>query len=474
MKKPQAGQPATSGPMTGEEKRMNATGHTSLRTPLLAALLMGAAAVPVPAQAAGFFLKEQSASAQGTAFAGVTAGGTNDASAMFFNPAAMAVVKGNQAIGNLSILMPTATIDGARGTRATALGGSAIAGNASPDDGGQDAVLPSGYAVWSATQDLKFGVAITSPWGLVTDYPEDWVGRYHALHSSLATVNIQPSVSYRVMPTLTLGAGAQIQYSKARLSQAVDFASIVRASTGLPLAPGSLDGASEVEGSSWGAGAVAGLLLEPHDGTRVGLSFRSAVYQELKGTAQFTNVPALSPAFSAAFANTGGRAKIVTPEIVSLGGYQKINDAWAVMADVNWTNWSRFKDLTVRFDNPLRSPSTTEENWKDTWAVAIGAAYQPTKELTLRTGFAFDQSPVPSASRTPRIPDNNRFWLSAGAGYAFTDSFQVDIAWSHLFVPDASLNLTDTLASPGAFRGNLSGTYNDKVDIVSIQAKLSF
>lgn len=435
----------------------------------LAALM--SATAPQNAQAAGYALKEQSASGLGTSFAGATANGMNDATGMFFNPAALGVLEGNQVVQQFTGVMPYAKIENARGSYATALGGRSIAGDANPGDAGQDAIVPSGYAMMSINPDLKVGIAITVPWGLATDYPSNWVGRYHAVESELRTINVQPTVSYRINPMITVGGGLQMQYAKATLSQMTDAATLVRRRTGLALTPGSMDAYARLNGDDIGWGAVAGVMIEPAKGTRIGLSYRSAVKHDIEGDIQFSGLPA---AFRTALPSSNASAKVVTPEIASLGAYHEFNDRWAVMADVSWTNWSRFRELRVNFENPNLTPSVTEEKWRDAWFFAVGASYKPMDNLTLRVGAAYDQSPTPDADRTPRIPDEERYWLSAGASVKFNDMLTVDVSYAHLFVPDASLNQVDTLTGPNAARGNLSGTYKNHVDLVGIQAKLSF
>lgn len=440
-----------------------------------ARLLVAAASVallsPVPVFAAGYALKEQSASGLGTSFAGATANGMNDVTAMFFNPAALGVLEGNQAVQQFTGVMPYAKIENARGNYAAALGGGAIRGNANPGDAGEDAIVPAGYAMMSLSPDLKVGMSITVPWGLATEYPDNWVGRYHGVESELRTINFQPTVSYRVHPMLTLGAGVQIQYARARLSQMTDAATAIRRRTGLPLSPGSMDAYGRLTGDDIGWGAVAGVMFEPMKGTRVGLSYRSAVHHELEGDIQFSGLPA---AFRSALPSSNASAKVVIPEVASLGAYHELNDRWAVMADVSWTNWSRFHELRINFDNPALGASVTEEKWEDSWFFSVGAAYKLTDNLTLRAGAAYDQSPTPAADRTPRIPDEDRYWLSAGASIKFNDMLTVDVSYAHLFVPDATLNQVDTLTGPNTGRGSLTGTYQNHVDLVGVQAKLSF
>ncbi|MBP2310861.1 OmpP1/FadL family transporter [Azospirillum soli] len=444
----------------------------SLKAYLLAAAAVVAVSAPLPTMAAGYLLKEQSASGQGTSFAGVTANAAGDASAMFFNPAAMGALKSNEAVGVLSGIFPTSEGSNARATRATRLGGGPITGNTNPGDIGMDAPIPAGYAVFAVSPDVRVGLAITAPWGLATDYPENWVGRYHGIHSSLRTININPTVSYEIMPQLTLGAGLQFQYAKARLSQGIDFGSIL-AAQGAAVRPGSIDGVGEVKGDDWGFGFTAGMLYEPVKGTRFGVSYRSSVSHELDGDGKFEGVPAV-PALRASFAATTAKAKVTTPDIISFGAYHELNSQWAVMADAQWTNWSRFKELRIRYGNPLRADSLTEEHWDDSWFFALGAAYKWNEKLTLRAGVAYDQTPVTDQHRTPRIPDEDRYWVSLGFGYQLTDSIRTDVGYTHIFADKAKVDLRDNLTGADAFRGNLQADYKAHVDIIAVQTKITF
>jgi long-chain fatty acid transport protein len=333
--------------------------------------------------------------------------------------------------------------------------------------------VPATYATMELAPDWRLGLGVTTPWGLITKSPVDSIARYHALTSSLRTINITPAVSWQVLPNLALGAGLQIQYASARLSNGVDFGAIGAAQRIPGFAPGARDGRATVSGTDTTVGFQLGAQWEPLVGTRLGLAFRSAVFHDLTGDATFEGVPfplSLSPSF----ANTGGQAKLVTPETVTLGLSQRIGDRWTLLGGLEWTNWSRFRDLIITFENG-RAPSVTEERWRDSVFVSIGGEYRWTDALTLRAGFAYDQSPVREADRTPRIPDNDRYWLSFGASYRIHRNVILTAAYTHVFVNDATVTLRD----PGPnntnlFRGNLDANYRASVDIVTAQIRFAF
>lgn len=410
------------------------------------------------ASASGFALKEQSTTYQGTSFAGATAGAL-DASTIFFNPAGMTSVAESQVIGSASYIMPQAEFSGGSTFRAT---GGAVPGDRSPDDGATDALVPSLYALLVLDERARVGIGINAPWGLATEYESDWVGRYHALKSELTTVNIQPSFAYRVLPQLSLGAGLQIQKADAELSQAVDFGSI-GASFGVPgLLPGNADGRATVAGDDTEVGFTVGLMFEPRQGTRIGASWRSAIIHELEGTVRYDSVPA---ALRGAFPDSNGSAELALPDVVALGVYHELSPQWAVMADVAWTNWSLLSELAV--DAEVGPDSEVPYDWEDTWFFSLGAHYRPTDNWVLRAGIAYDQSPIPDERRTPRVPDEDRYWVSLGAGYKLNKSLMLDAAYTHIFVEDASIDLAGTTE-------RLTGSYESAVDIFSVQVKYVF
>jgi long-chain fatty acid transport protein len=428
----------------------------------LAALMAGAGSAP--ASASAFALREQSIAAQGNAFAGATAA-AEDPSYMFFNPAALARQRGSQVVSVATYIRPVITFDA---DDARTVGGIAIGGGNGGGDVGHDAVLPAFYAVWDVGspfgvfEHVNLGLAVNVPFGLETDYNAGWIGRYHALQSKLKTVNVGPTIGIEVVSGLSVGGGLQVEYAHAELSNAIDFGTIGAAISALaPISQPTLqDGRGRVEGDDLAYGFAGGVLYEPWPGTRVGAGYRSPLRHELDGDARFrldqAGIGAAIAGTTGAFTSTGARAKLHLPETVSFGAYHDLDDQWAVMGEAAWTRWSRFDELKIRFNNPAQPDSVTEEEWRDTWFVAVGATWRPDTPWTVRFGLAYDQSPIPNAKRTPRVPDNDRYWLSVGAAYRPVAGFDVGVGYTHIFQDDASIKLAAT--DPGNRRhGGVNG-----------------
>jgi long-chain fatty acid transport protein len=307
------------------------------------------------------------------------------------------------------------------------------------------------------------------------------VGRYHAIKSEVATLNINPSVAYKVNDQLSLGAGLNFMRATAELSNAVDYSAVCLSSlppascAALGLAtPGSAssDGKIVVEGDDWGYGFNLGLLYEMTQQTRIGVAYRSKVKQELEGTADFsTPAAAMVPAaFTAVLADTDASAAVDLPASLSLSLLTEVAPKWDLMADITFTQWSSFDELRIEFDNPLKADSVQPEDWENTYKFSLGFNYRHNEAWTWRGGIAYDQTPIPDAeSRTPRIPGNDRKWIAGGFTYTATPDVTVDFALAHLFVSDTDIDATDS-----AFGHNLSGSYESDVNIISAQANWQF
>jgi long-chain fatty acid transport protein len=425
------------------------------------------------AGASGYAIREQSAVGQGTSFAGATAR-ADDPSFMFFNPAALGYLAGYQAALVGSYIRPESNVDSGTATRAAILGNSPITGTLG-GDAGLNAFVPAVYTSAQLAPEWTIGLSVTSPFGLVTKYDTDFIGRYHALTSTLRTFNVAPTISYRPVPWFSIGASLQVQHAYARISSAVDFgAAGALAGLGpLGILPGTRDGRATVRGDDIAVGWTVGAVWEPQDGTRVGLSFRSALFHKLDGDGYFQGAPG-PLANSVNFRNTDVKAKLTTPEMLSLGVAQRIGARWTALADLSWTNWSRFRELRVDYASG-RAPFVSEQNWRDTWSLALGAEYQATEALRLRAGVAYDQSPARDAYRTPRIPDSDRYWLSIGASYRVLQNVELTAAYTHIFADDAKVRLRDQGPGTNDFlRGNLDLNYSASVDIFAVQARLMF
>ncbi len=427
-----------------------------------------AAGVAADGHAAGFALREYGFDATASAFAGASA----QADAPGFlgtNPAASSGVADWDAQFTLNAIYPTSDADYSVATTSFA---TPAGGRTTPDDFILDAYEPGLSLRARLAEDLTVGLSVSAPWGLGTRYAPSWAGRYYAVESRLLTVNVAPSIAYRLSETFVLSAGVQAQYAKGTLSNAIDFGTIGLANGVLGSAPGSQDGFVEFTASDWGFGFVAGALWSPSRDVTVGAAYRSAVAHELSGPADFTldafGIGSVLSGATGAFVDTRGVAKLTTPAVASAGISVALTPEFSLLAEVGFTEWSVFEQLRARFSNPAQPDDFKEYDWKDTWLAAAGVRYQPQQDWIFRAGVAFDESPTRDHTRDPRIPDSDRTWLAFGVHHDLNDGAALQLGYARLIFPGEPIGLS--AATPGnAARGNLIGRTDADADMITLQ-----
>lgn len=428
---------------------------------------------PCPAVAGGFLLFEQGVKGLGNAYAGGAAV-ADDASTVFFNPAGLTRLSGSQFALAGYYILPKSEYHNKSATISPSLpvvGGTPITGG-NGGNAGESAFLFNFYYAQEINEKFHAGLGVTVPFGLGTEYDRSWVGRYHAVKSELRTIDINPSVAYRVNNWLSLGGGISAQYADAELTNAVDFGTIGFIG-GAGTLPQSLDGFTKLTADDWGWSWDIGILVEPSDNLRFGLSYRSDIDYTLKGNAKF-DVPAGAEAIAqgAGLVNTSAKGDITFPGHASLSAYWRLHERFALMGDIFWTNWSKLNELSIDLGTGRNVVTTLD--WDDTFRFALGASFYPSQNWTWRAGLAYDQTPVPNnALRTPRIPDNDRIWATIGLSYTFAKSFGIDIAYAYVFVDDPKIRKSGT-ETEDIPRGSLNGDYDANVNLISAQINLLF
>lgn len=445
-----------------------------LRRDVLVVGLVALAAGSGMAQASGFALRENSATGQGNAFAGATAA-AEDISFMANNPAGLTRHPGDNFSATATAILPKGHFSK---SRATLIGGSTTSGSAGGDDIGPDAVAPAIYFSHQASSDWFVGLSLTAPFGLVSKYDPTWVGRYHAIKSDISTIDFNPVAAYKVSPQLSVGGGVRIAYTRGILSNAVDFGTldILQYSNANGGVAGANDGTAVSEGDDLALGYNFGVLYQIQPSTRIGAAYRSKLHTRLDGAADFNNSAvgnAISTS-SGAFVRSGINAEVNLPESLSMGVHHDVSPRLALMAEASWTAWRRLEELRIRYDNSAQSDTVIKSNWKNSMFYAVGATYRANDRWTLRSGLAYDQTPVPDATRTPRVPDEDRLWVSFGARYEISPGSSFDFGYTHIFFREASVNLTTAADSNNNLRGNLKGHYDLSADIVAVQYRLQF
>ncbi|HZN26569.1 MAG TPA: outer membrane protein transport protein [Burkholderiales bacterium] len=399
------------------------------------------------ADAGGFGIGTQSGSGTGNAFAGGAAA-AEDASVAWYNPAAMTALEApRQAAGALHVLKPSFKFSNTGSTGIFAAPGSGEGG-----DAGDWAVVPNAFFTTPLGGGWYAGLAVNVPFGLKTDYDPLWRGQLTALVSEIKSVNLNPSIAYKISDTLSIGVGVSAQYLEAKLSSFSGLAAL---------------GNATLKADDIGYGFNFGVLFQPMRGTHIGVSYRSSIKYDLEGTVRFSGP-------GAAGFNGDIRADLRVPESWSVSALHTMGKL-ELMADVTRTGWDRVQQLVVQRTTPVVGApagstfSTLSFGWKDTWRYSIGANYRLNDALKLRFGVAYDETPTNDATRTPRLPDQDRRWVAAGVQYKATKAGTLEVGYAHEFMRDARVNVSVPPAP-----GSLIGQFDNKADIISVQYSHAF
>ncbi len=347
----------------------------------------------VQVHASGFGVFTHSAKALGLSNA-VTAH-LDTPAAIFFNPALINDLPGSQIEIGTTLVAPrqefTSTSTGAK------------------TDGDDGEYFPSTlYYTQSISEKFSAGLGVFNPFGLGTKWPDDWEGRYLTTETEMTTYNINPVVSWRATPDISVAAGVALLRLDATLQNKLNMALL-----GFPA--GFPDGNQKFKGDGQGIGYNLGLSAKINDRTSLGISYRSAIDVTAKGQVS-TQLPAGADPVAPLFPTANGRTKIELPRQISGGVAYRISPKILIETGLRWEEWSSFDELKITFDRPIamQTEDVTPRDWDDTLAVNIGAQYNFTEQYALLLGFLYENNPVPDSTFEPAIPGSDSYLYSIG------------------------------------------------------------
>lgn len=374
------------------------------------------------AYAGGFSIYEQGARAMGRASAFVAS--PDDPSAMFYNPAGLALLEGTQIYVGATVIIPSGDFTGS-GTLA----------GVKEEQVAQTFFPPNVYISHRMNEKIVVGLGIHAPFGLGTKWkdPATFTGRFLAHETSIEGVGISPTVAFTVNEKLSIGVGVELRLSQLVLKR---YSFYDATAFGLGL----LDVAkAEIETDMANAmGFNIGALFQATDQISIGLAYRSAVTIDYEGTATITQIITGVPLIDGAVAATVGDHDVTTsiayPSVATVGVAYKLTDQLLVEADVQMWGWSVFKELSI--EGLPTGTETIDEDYEDAIEFRMGLEYWKTEDLALRAGFIYDVTPVPAKSISPLLPDASRTGFTFGIGKRF-GSMTIDAAFMYLMFADA-------------------------------------
>lgn len=401
------------------------------------------------------------------AYAGSAANPEN-ASIIYYNPAGMTYLPGFNFSGGVNLIKPSFKFSdngdsrnpGVPGIPGSGLGGSRPTGG-NGGDAGKLGVVPNLYASLQLNEKWFIGLGIGAPFGLMTKYDEGWAGQYHSNKFDIKTINVNPSVAYKVNDKFSMGFGLNWQ----RIDAEYKKKTVVQLP--VPGRPVFTNGDADLnlKGDAWGWNV--GFMLQPTEDTRIGLSYRSKIRQTAKGDTDIDNIGPTRQ--SASF---DAKATVDLPDTLILSAAHQLNERWELLGDISWTGWSSIPALKIRNSGTGAKDDELPLNFRDTWRLAVGANYKFAPDWKWKFGLAYDQSPVHKEQDRPTsLPDNDRYWFSTGVQWQATKNTTLDVGYTYLYLRKTYI---DTNSGNALAKGRVAGSYDSSGHIFGLQVSSRF
>ena len=390
-----------------------------------------------PVLAGGLILYEVGTPEVGLASAGWAAR-AEDAATILTNPAGMTRLKQNDLMLGMQALY--ASIGFTPNSYTTPSGG---------DGGNPVGWFPGGglFYVNPTTDRLRLGVAVTGNFGLGLQYEDDWAGRYYVQDSTLLGVSVLPAVAWKVNDHFSIGAALNATYGVMDTEVAVNNLLDTRP-----------DGGLKMEDTTWGFGGNLGLIYEPNEKTRWGLTYTSKVSLDFGDTPEFSDLGTGMSTLLEAAGLLGSRLDLsmTEPQTAMASFVHRLDDRWSLLGNAGWQDWSEFGkvDVQVSSDNP--TSLTVDQNFKDTWHVAVGAQVKTSSEWQVSFGAAYDSSCLDDADRTPSLLVGKAYRFGAGGRRPLKENLDLGIAYELAWGGDMGVD-----QRRGPLAGRIAGSYED-------------
>jgi long-chain fatty acid transport protein len=363
--------------------------------------------------AGGYMLPYQTA--RGLALSNALTAGVDDPSAVFYNPAGLGEVNGNQLSINGSYINPQNSIENS-GSKST--------------NNRNDNFLATFFANYHIPgTDFTVGIGTYTPFGLKTNYDNDAFTRFAAIDTELKTFYVTPAFSWHPSNFFSIGAGLSFVHASEVVSRALCFDPISGCTQ-----PLGLEGRVRIADTDDAFAYNFGLLIKPTDTLKFGLSYRS------RADLRFDNADAK---FRGSFSTPTVKADVrplSLPPVINAGVLWQINPSWGIEFVYEYTRWSEVKSLSATFSPvpvflPLGAPVSgfsSGQDWKNTSTLRLGSFYRLGDRWEIRGGLGLEETPIPNRTLSPAIPGADLFTLNAGVGYKWR-SMTIDLGYTAVF-----------------------------------------
>lgn len=399
------------------------------------------------ALASGFSIYEASVRANG--MLGAFSAYADHVTTIYYNPAGLSGLDGIQISAGATIIAPRTSF---RNLSPLASAGEKF------DMQKQEFLVPNFFGSYQVADGFTVGVGVYAPFGLGTEWDQNWVGRGESIEANIQTLFANPAIGYELpdfgIGDIKIGAGLQVAFFGE-----VSLRRAIRQFT--PEASFSLDG--ELKEPAFGFNA--GILYSPIEDLTLGFTYRSEVKTVFEGSGSFRNLPGRVQV------PVEGSAEIDLPASWVAAVNVKPIEGLTVEADYVWWGWSSYDELRIEFNEPVPvlgiTETVSERNYDDSWQLRLGAEYSelPLDFLTVRAGIAYDKNPIKDEYVDPTLPDSDRWLFSGGVTFTVTDYLDIDA--SYIFIRGKERRVEGT-------ESGIDGVYNTHANLPGLGATLKF
>jgi long-chain fatty acid transport protein len=388
---------------------------------------------PVLCHASGYALYEMNAGANGMAHAYICR--VNDASAVWYNPAALTRIESND-------FYASGTLIGTSGDFLPTVAPVLI------DQESRNFFPINLFYGRKLSEHWAFGAGVYTPFGLGTEWPQNSLPGFVSQKATLRTFYLTPSVAYKINPMLSIGGGIDIAYGDVQLRRNIQLPPLLTTII-----------SNDIDANAFDVGFNFAALIETESNWSFAATYKSKISMNFDGDARFQNVPApIVPLFPDGPVQT----ELPMPAQLMFGAATTY-ERWSFEGDLIFTFWGAFEELRVSFDNtsPAVQDQITLRLWDNTWAIRLGAEYKWNDRNAFRGGYLYDKTPVVDQSVDPILPDGSRNGLTVGYGYN-TGVWKFDVSYMHLFIGNRTSPLNNFITPPGnvAAAGDYSSAAN--------------
>jgi long-chain fatty acid transport protein len=357
----------------------------------------------------GFRLPDQDAfaTARGEAFVATA----DNASAIYYNPAGLTLLEGQNLRGGIYGLYVNPRFT------------SPSTGQTFDNQKDLHAIPQLFYSWTLDSLPVAIGLGIYSPYGLSSQWEQSTGFRKVATEGAITTYTINPTVAWRVLPNLSLGAGLRVNYGELDLKQGMFW-------------PSQPYDQFRFKGDVWAASYDVGVLWKPIEKISLGAAFKSTTSFNFEGRTEYYNGVAYGPVPAFPNQRSDANSRWEFPLNVVCGISYRPTPDWNFEFNADYTDWSSLGTVTVNqagggaLGLPQSLPLTL--NWQGSWYYELGATRYLGKGWSVSAGYIYNENSVPDATFNPLVADLDRQFISIGTGYK-REHFSLDVAYQFGF-----------------------------------------